>query len=504
MPSRRPRRSDDRVTGARRSTEIPSLFGAAALLMTGRTVAFTATFLTPVVLARCFTPGEFGTYKQLFLVFATLYPVAQFGMAESLFYFLPSAREGAGHYVANSTALLTTTGLAATAALLAGSGEIARWLGNPSLAQYMPLIGVFLLLMLGSAGLEIAMTARESYRRAATVYAAGDLLRGACLVVPALLFRRLDLVLGSVVVYAAFGATLRIDRPRLAQQLAYGVPFGLAVVLEIAQANYHQYAVAHYFDAATFAIYAVGCQQIPFVDFVATSAGSVMMVRFAQAREAGRHDLALDIWRETTRKLALLFFPMVAVLLVCARELIVTLFTERYAASVTVFQISLATIALSAFSTDAMLRSYAQTRFLMALYALKLALVAALVGPCLTAFGLPGAILATAIALALSKMIALVRMARLFGCGARILPWRSLVDITRVAAVATLAGFIAKWPLRDTPIAALLAAGLVTGGVSIALALQWGLVSAGERASLADWMRRTIGRATPEPVESGG
>jgi O-antigen/teichoic acid export membrane protein len=370
--------------------------------------------------------------------------------------------------------------------------------------------------MLASAGLEIAMTARESYRRAATVYAVGDLLRGACLVVPALLFRRLDLVLGSVVVYAAgrflitiayfrraFGTTLRIDRPRLAQQLAYGVPFGLAVALEIAQANYHQYAVAHYFDAATFAIYAVGCQQIPFVDFVATSAGSVMMVRFAQARQEGRDDLALDIWRETTRKLALLFFPMVAVLLVCAHELIVTLFTERYAASVVVFQISLATIALAAFATDAVLRSYAQTRFLMSLYALKLALVATLVAPCLAAFGLPGAILATAVALALSKAIALVRMARLFGCGARILPWRSLADITRVAAIATLAGFLVKWPLRDTPLAALLAAGLATGGVSIALALQWELISAGERASLADWMRRTIGRA-PEPVESGG
>jgi O-antigen/teichoic acid export membrane protein len=491
----------------------PSLFGAAALLMTGRTVAFAATFLTPVVLARCFTTTEFGTYKQLFLVFGTLYPIAQCGMAESLYYFLPGARKDAGRYVANSMALLTIAGLASTAALFAWSGAIARWLGNPALAAYLPFIGAFLLMILASAGLEIVMVARESYRRAAVVYAVGDLVRGACLVAPALAYRRLDLVLAGVVGYAGlrllitgeyfrrtFGASFRIDGPRLARQLAYGVPFGLAIVLEIAQANYHQYAVAHAFDAATFAIYAVGCLQIPFVDFVATSASSVMMVKFAQARQQQRDDVALEVWRETSRKLALVFLPLAAVLLVGARELIVILFTARYAGSVLVFQISLITIVLSAFNTDGVLRAYAHTRFLMGLYAMKLGLVALLVGPCLAAFGLPGAILATVVALAASKAIALVRIARLFGCGARVLPWRALADITRVAGVATLAGFSVKWPLGDTPLAALAASTLVAAGVSCVLSLRWGLISADERATVVDWIRRTVGRTSPTPV----
>jgi O-antigen/teichoic acid export membrane protein len=66
------------------------------LLMSGRTVAFAATFFIPVVLARVFSQAEFGTYKQIFLVYATLYYIAQFGMAESLFYFLPSASREAG------------------------------------------------------------------------------------------------------------------------------------------------------------------------------------------------------------------------------------------------------------------------------------------------------------------------------------------------------------------------------------------------------------------------
>ena len=46
-------------------------FGPAMVLMAGRMVGFAATFFVPIVLARVFTPEAFGTYKQLFLVYAT-------------------------------------------------------------------------------------------------------------------------------------------------------------------------------------------------------------------------------------------------------------------------------------------------------------------------------------------------------------------------------------------------------------------------------------------------
>ena len=45
-----------------------SVFKPALLLMSGRTLAFAATFFIPMVLARIFDPAQFGTYKQLFLV----------------------------------------------------------------------------------------------------------------------------------------------------------------------------------------------------------------------------------------------------------------------------------------------------------------------------------------------------------------------------------------------------------------------------------------------------
>src|SRR5713101_1252271 len=171
-----------------------STFGPALVLMSGRALAFMATFLTPVVLARVFDPSEFGTYKQLFLVFSTLYYIAQFGMAESLFYFLPAAGEAAGRYVANSLLALGVAGMACGALLGPASGALSRWLHNDALSGHLPLIAAFLGLMLASAGLETVMMARRRYLSASVCYGASDVLRAASFVVPALLLQRLDAV----------------------------------------------------------------------------------------------------------------------------------------------------------------------------------------------------------------------------------------------------------------------------------------------------------------------
>src|SRR5437762_3331451 len=175
----------------------------ALLLMSGRAIAMLATFLVPLALVRIFDQTQFGTYKQLFLVYATFYGISQIGMAESLFYFLPRARSEAGGYAANSLLALGAAGLASLALLWAGAPAIARGLGNPDLARYLPLLGVFLLFMLPSAALEIVMISRRRYLHGAVAYGVSDVLRVLALVAPALVWRRLDWLLVGAIVFAA-------------------------------------------------------------------------------------------------------------------------------------------------------------------------------------------------------------------------------------------------------------------------------------------------------------
>jgi hypothetical protein len=133
----------------------------------------------------------------------------------------------------------------------------------------------------------------------------------------------------------------------------------------ILQQNFHQYAVSWHFDAKTFAIYSVGCLQIPLVDFMATPASNVMMVQMGEDLRNGRPERILDIWLETTRKLAFVFFPLVGLLIVNAYHLITLLYTSAYVASVPIFMVWSSSILFSIFQTDGVLRTFAQNRYLL-------------------------------------------------------------------------------------------------------------------------------------------
>ncbi len=457
-------------------------FGPELVLTLGRSVGFAVTFFIPVVLVRVFDQATFGTYKQLFLVFATLYYIAQVGMAESLFYFVPQAQGRRGAYVANAAVGLGALGLASGALLWAGAPAIAVWLNNAALAAYLPWIGAFLLLMLVSAGLEIVLIARGRFVWAASSYGLSDLLRAALFIVPALVTRRLEWVLVGAVAFAAlrgvvtlgyfvgeFRGALRPGNGALKEQLSYALPFGAAVLIETIQGNLHQYVVSARFDAATFALYAVGCLQIPFVDLVAGPAGSVMMVRMSERLADKDRGSVVALWHQTTLRLALIFFPLTALLLVLGRDLIVVLFTSTYAASVPIFLVWSLSILFPVLQTDGVLRVFARTRFLLLVNVTRLLLILGSISWFLSTFGLMGAVLVTLSGMIVAKGLMLFDMSRLLKVGLRgLLPWRGLVATAGLAVAAAAPAWAVMKALTDHPLAGLAAAGMTYASIYLA------------------------------------
>ena len=456
----------------------------AVTLMSGRLVGVVVAFSIPVVLARVLDQTAFGTYKQLFLVYATLYGIAQLGMAESLFYFLPSNPARAGRYALNSLLALSGAGAACFVLLWADRARIAAWLGNGALSSGLPWMGLYLAFMLASTGLEILLTARKRFSGAAWAYATSDVARTALFLVPILLSPRLEGLLIGAVAFAAlrvgatllilkreFGADLRPDWSLLRSQLAYAIPFELAVLVEILQANLHQYAVSLRFDPAAFAVYSVGCLQVPLVDLVAGSTANVMMVKMAEEIRDSRREAALATWHATVSKLALVFFPLVGVLLVNARDLIVLLFTRSYLASVPIFMVWTAAFLLAALPVDGVMRVYADTRFLVLLGAIKLAIIAASVGWFITRFHLLGGVLVTLLATLVGKTLALARVkVHMQACLYDLLPWTGLAAILGCALAAGLPALFVKEGLGLAPLPSIAASGLVYAGTFLVLA----------------------------------
>jgi len=481
-----------------------SVFKPALLLMAGRTVAFAATFFIPLVLARIFDPAEFGTYKQLFLIWGTVYAVAQLGMASSLYYFLPRAPRLAGPYVANCLVFLAATGFVCVGALLTAAPQLGRWLSNSQLARYLPLIGLYIFLTMFAMALEIVLISRGRYLWASASYAISDVARAAAFIIPALVFRQLEAVLRAVVLLALFRSVVMLfyfrrefrssfkpDRLLFPGQLAYALPFGLAVLVEIFQASLPQYAVSHLFDPATFAVFAVGCLQIPLVDFAASPTSDVMMVKMQERLAERRMGSVLEIWRDTTWKLALLFFPLATFLMVNAREFIVFLYTTRYSASVPIFAVWSAMILLTTFQVDGVLRVFAQTRLLLGLYLVRLAMIAGLIRWSLAEFHLVGAAMATVLATLIFKAGALIRMKTLLGTRAvDLLPWRSLGSLLAAALCGAIVALAVKSQMRASPLLTILVSGSAHALTYAGLVWRFNLLNDSERVAIAGWLRK--------------
>jgi O-antigen/teichoic acid export membrane protein len=486
-----------------------SIFKPTLMLMTGRTLAFAVTFFVPAVLARIFSQAEFGTYKQFVLITSTLYMFAQLGFAESLFYFLPANPTRGGRYAFNSLVMLGLLGVSCAAVLVTNASRVAGWLNNPQLAGYMPLAGLYLVFMLMGPLLEITMITRKSFRLATATYVTSDVVRAALLILPALITHNLWWTLiGSVIFYLMraggtlayffreFGRDVRLETAVLKEQISYALPFACAVSLQIIQQNYHQYAVSWHFDAATFAIYSVGCLQIPLVDFMAGPASNVMMVQMGEDLREKQYERLLAVWHETTRKLSFIFFPFVGLLIANAYPLITMLFTTSYAASVPIFMVWSLAILFSVFQTDGVLRTFAENRWLFIVNLSRLLLVVIMMNWFISTFHLMGAVLITLSGMLLAKVIAIGRVKTLLRATMpQLLPWKELGSICMISMVSAVPSVILNAKLNVPPIVLLPVSGMAYMATFVLLVLAFGLLTEQEKAvmkrSLYVWNRRS-------------
>ncbi|MGH8161997.1 MAG: GNAT family N-acetyltransferase [Gammaproteobacteria bacterium] len=483
-----------------------SIFRPTFLIMSGRAIGFVVTFGMPIILVRIFSQAEFGTYKQIFLIFGTLLLLGPIGMGQSLYYFLPSTERRGGGYVANALGVLALAGLVLLVFLWLDAGRIADWLNNPQLAAYMPYLGVFLFMMMMSTVLEISMIARKQHRLAFGTYAVSDTVRAALFLLPVLVFHSLTALMVGAIAFAAlrlvatalylwkqYGSALAFDRVTWKPHLAYALPFALAVVVQVVQGRLGMYFVSNRFDAATFAIFAVGCLQIPLTDILITSTSNVMMVRMKETLNENRPSETLEIWWETTRKLALIFAGLGVMLIVSAHAIIVTLYTPAYARSVPIFEVASIGVVFAPFLTRSIMRVYAQMRFVVVLKIVKLGVLCGTIFFLMNWLGLIGAVFAGLAAEAAGLLLGAWRGKNVMRCSvAAFLPWRSLFGTWGIAVVAALPALAMRMYVDVPVVAKLFIIPTVYTGVYIALTWYYGPMRQSEKAEIIRMLRRAV------------
>ena len=448
-------------------------------LMLGRGGATVLGFALPLILTRLLPQAEFGTYKQVWLVVTTAYFMLQLGLAQSLYYFLPRKDGRERAWLTQASVSLFTLGGICAAGIYALRFAVAGQFANPELATYGLPMALMTWLMIAASPLEISLTAEGRVRTAAWIIFLSDFVRVAASVVPLLLGWGLHGFFWAYVLHGCvrFGLQcwfyFRRGRPQLdwrlmREQLAYALPFGAAVLLDIPQRTFHQWAVGWSVDAAAFAIYAQGCFQVPIINLLYAPISDILQVRLA---DPGSREHRVHLFHDANLRLAAVFFPFTAGMVAAASLFVPALFTHLYDPSVPIFRVAILMTPFAALPLDGVLRATGHTKYLFRIFFWRLVITvpAVLIG--LKVFGMIGAISGHAVAESIIRVAMLNRVRReLDATWGEILPWRQLGVIGAASVVAcipavVITGMAAAGP---RPFLALCAAGALYCAVYLA------------------------------------
>lgn len=434
-----------------------SLTAHVSWLMCAKTIGFAFTMALPMVLVRRLDQAQFGVYKQLFLVIATSVTVLPLGFGMSAYYFLPREPERQRETVLNILLYSLVVGCLVCAAFFLWPAVLDVIFHQPGLTGYAHLTGCVILLLIFSQALEIIPIAHGEMKVASAMIVGIQVTRTAIYLAAVLVFGSVKALVWAAVgqgilqtgvlwwyLQSRFGGFWRhFDWSLMRSQVSYAVPLGLAGILYTVQTDLHNYFVSNRLGAVAYAIYGVGVVQLPLMAMLQEATNAVVIPRVSALQQQNDAHEIIQLLARAMRKLAAVYFPVVAVLFVTAPEFITVFFTRRYLASVPVFRINLLLLLLGILLEDPLFRAYAEQRFFLIRLRIFLCflLVAALwLG--ITRFGLAGAISAVVLVTATDRIVMAIRFGRILR-----ISWKDLAllkDIGKLAAAAAASGLAAE------------------------------------------------------------
>jgi O-antigen/teichoic acid export membrane protein len=444
-----------------------SLTVGALWILTAKVLAFGCSVVLPLLLVRRLNQYEFGLYKQAFLVVGTATTVLPLGFVMSAFYFLPREPDRHPQIALNILLFNLVVGSLGCLALVLFPGILLSVFRSAALVPLAPVIGVVILLWIVAASLEMIALARQETRLAASFIVIAQLSRTGLLVAAALLHPSVRSLIYAAVGYGVLqtiilliylesrfsGFWCAFDWPLLRAQLAYALPLGAGGVLFALQNDVHNYFVSNKFGPAAFAIYSVGCTQLPFVALLSESVGSVMIARVSVLQKENDPRQIVRLTALAMRRLAAVFFPSYVFLMVVGREVIRLLFTSAYIASWPVFAINLTLVPVAIFVADPIARAYASQRFfLLRLKIFIFCLIWMVLWFGTARLGMVGVAAVVVGANILEQGIAVVRLSRNVGVTRRdLILLRDVGKIALAALGAGLAALPVRYAMADRP-----------------------------------------------------
>lgn len=320
----------------------------------GRAVAAVAGLITVMVLSRMMDKADYGTYRQVWLVFFTLAPILELGIPPSASFFIPQlSPDRIKTYLFQNSLVLLASGLLLGAAFYNSGALLENLFANPGLFVYLRAFALFPALTLSYNLTENSLIALGRAGTAGCISGASAIIQATAVLSVVASGAELELLFQVLSIWAllrwlvAAGAlfwfsrrfAVNWDRSALWNQLKFALPMGAATMAGILARQLDKVIVSSKFSAAQFAVYANGSYEIPLISVLTLSVTAVLVPAIVRANAQNDPDTIRRLWHGSARRMAWLFFPAFIFLLIAAKPLVILLFSEKYTDSANVLRV---------------------------------------------------------------------------------------------------------------------------------------------------------------------
>lgn len=337
----------------------------ASILVLGKILATLSEAIVPLAIVRLLGKADVGVLSGLMLIYGTVALVLTAGFPETLTFYLPTRspaeRKAITRKVAESLLLLGAVGtlvllgLSALPYLAPGLAQHTLsddHTGGASSLKYLALFAIYPLADLPARILPNLLIVEQRAKAAAGMGILKAIGSAAATLVPVALGAPLWVVVLSISSFGfLFGAVLlfyiqnlypgvpRVPSPvGMGQLLRFGLPLGLTDIVSMLNNQLDRYLIVFFFPITALAEYQAGAWQIPVITTIPYTIGAVYAPRFVELFGSGRKLEAIEIWRQSAIKSALLVVPITMVFIVASEETMELLFTASYLRAAPVFR----------------------------------------------------------------------------------------------------------------------------------------------------------------------
>ncbi|MDP2671609.1 MAG: oligosaccharide flippase family protein [bacterium] len=434
-----------------------TLTSKAILIAFGSGAAQVLTVLTGVVLARLLSRTDFGTYKQVFLVYQIFTPIFTVGIPAGLFYFLPRIRdlELKKQFISRSISLLIFTAILLTVFIFVSAFWAPRVMHNPKLMIPLMIFSVYafatvveqffqpLLIMYNKLNLLLIYPiVRSTLFFIPTVTLA--FLFGGNLQIIFLALSLVSLIFPFFgIIYTkrmvALEKILSFDLSNYKEQLAYGIPLGVTSIIGLIAWEFDKLVVSINFPPELYAVYVVGATEIPFVSLIRSSVNQVVLPEMAKAYSEGNTKRLVEVWHNSIRKISLIILPVFVIAMIFSHEIITLLYSEKFASSVPYFRIYLLLLLIRVASYGIVLQAIGKTRENLK-GSIVFFVINAILNPVLVfTLGLAGPAVATVISTFINVFYYVIVIKRYVKISlADVFPWTVVLKILSISILSAL------------------------------------------------------------------